>query len=200
MAGDWALEQIENSKQLAEEIGRVWGDIGNACRSCSHPDCLGYIPVLEEEELNLLEAGCDVIQVNGDHGPRFLDSYFRDEQGRLIVTQSKPQCPYRDAHSGRCTVHAHRPLACHLYPLGHEVTEGGEAIWALHTDCAYVESAIANHRLDHLVAQLGAVLDRMSPGLQQHLGAHYANVETVTKRADGPSSYIVVRSMERSYD
>jgi Fe-S-cluster containining protein len=135
-----------------QAVAAAWPDIGESCRTCKLPDCMGYISIQPSEQTQVLKAGVRLMRVNGPGGPSFIDNYPRDGQGRAVVGVSKPKCPYRD-RDGRCTVHANKPLVCSMYPLGIEMV--GEAVyWAIYLDCEYVQLVIAEGRFETMLRSL----------------------------------------------
>jgi Fe-S-cluster containining protein len=186
--------QIRTIGQLKRAIDMLWREIERSCATCTDPDCLGYIWMLPSEEDALLDAGVQTVQVNGTRGPIFIDSYPRDERGNLIVNRSKPRCPYLD-ENGRCSVHAVRPLVCHLYPLGPEMLANGRAVWALHTDCAHVRSIEQAGGQELLVGQIRRLLKRISPALRREILDVYEKVDAISAFPDGPNNYLIVEEV-----
>lgn len=185
---------IDDLKAFKKEIDELWRGIAHSCATCADPDCLGYVWVMPEEEEALLDAGVQTVQINGRTGPIFIDSYDRDDQGRLIVNRSKPNCPYRDK-DGRCSVHASRPLVCHLYPLGPETLSDGRVVWSLHTDCSHVRSLTEAGDLELLVSKIRLLLSRMSPALNAEVRKEYRKVDEVSAFPDGPNNFIIIQEM-----
>lgn len=181
---------IATLDEFKRAVDEVWADISASCAVCTDPDCLGYVWLLEEEEDPLLDAGVQIVQVNGESGPLFLDSYARDEQGRLVVNQRGPRCPWRGA-DGRCTVHAARPLVCHMYPLGIERDGRGSYAWGLHSDCHYVRSRSAE-QLAALLDELRAVLRRTAPPLMDVIVTAFAKSDSVAAEGTPLNRYIPV--------
>jgi Fe-S-cluster containining protein len=176
------------------ELDELWKGIGQSCATCTDPDCLGYVWVMPEEEEALLDAGVRTVQINGLRGPIFIDSYHRDAEGRLIVNRTKPNCPYRDK-DGRCSVHAARPLVCHLYPLGPETLPDGRVIWSLHTDCSHVRSLTDAGDLPLLVSKIRRLLSRMSPDLKEKIRDQYGKVDAVSAFPEGPNNFITIEEI-----
>jgi Fe-S-cluster containining protein len=154
---------IETIDDLKREVGRLLDGISDACRECTYPDCQGYPWIMPDEENALLEAGVRLIQFNGERGPIYLDTFERRPDGSLAIGKEGVKCPYRAA-DGRCSIHADRPLICHIYPLSMEF-RGGVPVWAVHHDCEFIQRAIKGGRIDglldgfrDLIARLGADL------------------------------------------
>jgi Fe-S-cluster containining protein len=145
-------------------VAAVWPEIGESCRTCKFPDCMGYIAIHPSEQARVLKAGVRLMRVNGPGGPSFIDNYPRDGQGRAVVGVSKPKCPYRD-QDGRCSVHANKPLICSMYPLGMEMV-GDAVYWAVYLDCEYVQRVIADGQFEI-----------MSRGLMDAVHSHLTNDE-----------------------
>lgn len=192
MSGIASLDEFEVA------LGEVWKGIANCCAVCTDPDCLGYVWVVEEEEEALLDAGVQLVQINGVNGPTFLDSYARDGQGRLIPNQLGPKCPWR-APNGRCTVHAARPLACHLYPLGLERDGQGWFEWGLHCDCHYVRSQ-DERELHDLLSRLRALLAKVAPDLMRAVVATFRDADAIAAEGRPPNRYIAVAPAMRLDD
>lgn len=181
---------IANLDDFKRAVDHVWSDIAASCRVCKDPDCLGYVWLLEEEEEPLLDAGVQIVQVNGESGPLFLDSYARDEEGRLVVGQRGPRCPWRAA-DGSCTVHAARPLVCHMYPLGIERDGSGGFVWGLHTDCHYVRSRTPG-QLEALLGDLRSVLERTTPTLMDTIVTAFMKSDSVAAEGTPLNRYMPV--------
>lgn len=185
---------IATLDEFKDAVDKVWADIPASCAVCTDPDCLGYVWLLEEEEEPLLDAGVRTVQVNGESGPIFLDSYERDEQGRLVVNQRGPRCPWRGP-DGRCTVHASRPLVCHMYPLGIERDGEGGYAWGLHTECHYVRSRTTD-QLAALLDELRGVLDRTVPTLMDLIVTAFAKSDSVAAEGTPLNRYLPVAPVE----
>ena len=170
------MKPIETLEEMKSLIDWVWRDISPACSTCSEPDCIGYVWVIPEEEEALLDVGVQTVQLNGS-GPIFIDSYHRNRRGHLQVWQPKPRCPHR-AEDGTCRVHAHRPLVCHLYPMGFERLPTGRLAWVLYESCKYVKSLTAEGR-QALFVELATVVRRLSQELRSKLLAYFKSVEYV---------------------
>jgi Fe-S-cluster containining protein len=181
---------ISTLQEFKQAVDSVWSDISASCAVCTDPDCLGYIWLAEEEEEPLLDAGVQIVQINGKSGPLFLDSYQRDAQGRLILGQRGPRCPWRGA-DGRCTVHGARPLVCHMYPFGIDRVPGGGYVWSLHHDCQYVRSRSAA-QLEALLAELRGLLDRTDRQLIDVIVAAFLNADSVVGKGQPMDCYIPV--------
>ena len=161
------MNEIKTIPELKHATGMIFANISASCRSCTFPDCQGYPWVMPAEEDDLLSAGLRLVQLNGDNGPIYLDTFPRDEQGHLVVGTAGPRCPYRAA-DGRCTVHAARPLTCHLYPLSIEMVDGSPR-WAVHRDCEFVQRAIGAGGFDDLIGTVRSLVDSISPELRSQL-------------------------------
>jgi MoaA/NifB/PqqE/SkfB family radical SAM enzyme/Fe-S-cluster containining protein len=194
LEGKRAEAIIHNLMHFRSELDELWKGIGQSCATCTDPDCLGYVWVMPEEEEALLDAGVRTVQINGLRGPIFIDSYHRDAEGRLIVNRTKPNCPYRDK-DGRCSVHAARPLVCHLYPLGPETLPDGRVIWSLHTDCSHVRSLTDAGDLPLLVSKIRRLLSRMSPDLKEKIRDQYGKVDAVSAFPEGPNNFITIEEI-----
>lgn len=184
---------ITTLEQLKDEIGRIWFNISDHCRDCKDPDCVGYIWVLPEEENSLLEIGLPIIQMNGENGPLFLDSYERDEHGCFIVDKPKMQCPYLSKEK-KCSIHENRPLTCHLYPLGFETDQEGVIAWALHTDCAHIRHLGETFGISSLIAQIVEMLGRLDPELEKKITNTFAKSDFIAKFEDGMNNYITIKN------
>jgi Fe-S-cluster containining protein len=159
---------IDSIERLKAATAVALQGIGESCRACSFPDCQGYPWIMPEEEEGLLDAGLRLVQLNGEEGPTYLDTFRRDDAtGAIVIGALSPPCPYRGA-DGRCTVHAARPLVCHLYPLTLEVVDG-VVVWAVHTDCEFVQRKIAAERFAGFLADLRRMTERVAPDLRRRL-------------------------------
>ncbi|HZB31897.1 MAG TPA: hypothetical protein VE465_17195 [Streptosporangiaceae bacterium] len=185
---------IATLDEFKRTVDKVWAGISTSCAVCTDPDCLGYIWLLEEEEEPLLDAGVQIVQVNGESGPLFLDNYERDAQGRLVVNQRGPRCPWRGP-DGRCTIHASRPLVCHMYPLGIERDGAGGYDWALHTDCHYVRSRTAD-QLAALLDGLRGVINNTAPTLIDLIVTAFAKSDSVAAEGTPLNRYLPVAPVE----
>jgi MoaA/NifB/PqqE/SkfB family radical SAM enzyme/Fe-S-cluster containining protein len=186
--------EIQNIEQLKSEFEKLWTGIEKSCANCSEPDCIGYIWVMPEEEDVFLEAGARTVQINGSNGAIFIDSYPRDQHGALIVNQSKPPCPYR-SEDGCCSIHSHRPLVCHLYPLGLETTADGRIVWGLHTDCAHVHSLIDQGHKETIIYKIKEILGRMNSHLRAIILQEYTKVDALSTFPDGVNNYLIVEEL-----
>lgn len=184
---------IATLEQLKNEVEQIWCDISDHCKNCKDPDCVGYIWVLPEEENSLLEIGLPIIQINGDNGPLFLDSYERDSEGCLIVDKPKMQCPYLSVER-KCSIRDRRPLTCHLYPLGLETEQDGSIVWALHTDCAHVRHVQETIGISTLAAQILEMLGRLAPELERKITDTFAKSDFIAKFEDGFNNYITIKN------
>jgi pyruvate-formate lyase-activating enzyme/Fe-S-cluster containining protein len=185
---------IDTLDALKRELGELWTGISRSCAKCTDPDCLGYVWVFPEEEDALLSAGVQTVEVNGPGGPLFLDCYERDAEGALVVDRPQPTCPYRAA-DGRCSVHAVRPLVCHLYPLGPETEPDGRVVWALHTDCRFVRTLRESHGEEVQVRKIRRLLDRITPALRERILEIYKGVDAVSALPDGSNNYVVIQEV-----
>lgn len=182
---------ISTIQELKHEISQLWIDINNSCRNCSDPDCVGYIWVMPEEESELLDTGTQLIQINGNDGPIFIDSYQRDTHGCVIVSQSKPSCPHL-SREGICLIHAKRPLACHLYPLGPDMTKDGRLVLGLHTDCQHIRSLTQQNRLQQTIQEAKDILSRIDKPLITKLLNYWTKVEYISIRPNGENNFIEI--------
>jgi Fe-S-cluster containining protein len=173
------MGQINTIGALKQAAAVVFADISASCRSCTYPDCQGYPWVVPAEEDELLAAGLQLVQLNGESGPIYLDTFPRDADGRLVVGAAGPTCPYRGP-DGRCTVHAARPLTCHLYPLSLELV-AGVPHWAVHRDCEFVQRAIRAGRFDALTDELRSIVDRIGPELGRQLALTQERTASVSR-------------------
>ncbi|HVQ96000.1 MAG TPA: hypothetical protein VMU51_33560 [Mycobacteriales bacterium] len=173
------MGQINTIGALKQAAGLVFADISASCRSCAFPDCQGYPWVVPAEEDELLAAGLQLVQLNGDSGPIYLDTFPRDAAGRLVLGAAGPTCPYR-GQDGRCTVHAARPLTCHLYPLSLELVDGVPH-WAVHRDCEFVQRAISADRFGALTDELRSIVDRIGPELRGQLAVTLERTASVSR-------------------
>jgi len=189
------MTAISSLDEFKRAVDHVWSDIAPSCAVCTDPDCLGYVWLVEEEEEALLDVGVRTVQVNGESGPLFLDSYTRDGQGRLVVNQRGPRCPWRGA-DGRCMVHAARPLVCHMYPLGIERDGRGSYEWGLHTDCHYVRSRSAA-QLEKLLADLRQVLDHTAEPLMDVIVTAFLKSDSVAADETPLNRYLPVAPVTR---
>ena len=76
---------IRTIEEFKTVIGNALPDISAACVGCEWPDCRGWIWVMPDEEMDLMRAGMELLQVNGTSGPVFLNLTRRDEIGRAHV-------------------------------------------------------------------------------------------------------------------
>jgi Fe-S-cluster containining protein len=173
-----------------QAVDSVWSDISASCAVCTDPDCLGYVWLAEEEEEPLLDAGVQIVQINGESGPLFLDSYERDAEGGLILGQRGPRCPWRGA-DGSCTVHSARPLVCHMYPLSIDRGQNGGYVWCLHTDCQYVRSRSPG-QLEALLAKLRRLLDSTDRQLMDVIVGAFVSADSVAGKGGPKDCYITV--------
>jgi Fe-S-cluster containining protein len=149
---------------------------------------------MPEEEDALLDAGGQTVQVNGDNGLIFIDSYPRDSKGNLIVGISKPRCPYLDSNK-KCSVHSVRPLTCHLYPLGIETQLDGRIVWALHTDCAHVRTMKESGYQELLLCNLKQLLQRISSSLKEEIRIVYEKTDSIAVFPNGSNNYLVLEEI-----
>jgi Fe-S-cluster containining protein len=173
------MHTINTIDQLKQAMWVAWAGIEDDCRCCDDPDCLGYTWILPEEEEALLDRGVQTVQINGDEGPMFLDSYLRDDQGELIVWAVKPPCRYRH-RDGTCDIHEARPLVCHMYPLGLKTVENKVVVWALHGQCRHVRRRRDAGEMNAVILALATIIDRMAPELRARIYAEYAKVDAVS--------------------
>lgn len=170
---------ISTIDELKERIAKILHGIEDSCRSCTYPDCQGYPWVMPEEEDRLLDAGLRLVQFNGERGPIYLDTFPRNDDGSVRIGEAGALCPYRGA-DGACTVHAGRPLTCHLYPLSLEIADG-VPVWAVHRDCEFVQRETRAGRFEQLLDQCRALVDRLSPELRAALATTISRAATVAR-------------------
>lgn len=159
---------IANQHELKVRISELWPDIGDSCRGCSDPDCMGYIWLTDTDAGLLMREGHGVVRVNPPDGPRFIDSYSRDSQGYISVQTQSPRCPFLD-DDRRCSIHSIRPLVCHFYPLSLETFHDGSIVWALHRNCNHIRRIESNGELEQLIEKIVELLDSMSPTVRSEV-------------------------------
>lgn len=178
---------------LKRQLDGLWAGIDQHCRTCSDPDCIGAIPVLPDEEEDVLDAGVETVQMNGENGPIFLNSYRRTAAGLAL---EKNACPYRDPVSGQCRVHRSRPLACHMYPLALEAQPDGTIAWVLHRDCAYVRAAEHGDRIEPLLDRVRRWIASVAPAVVERLIENERKVAAITAWPDGPNKLFIVEVVD----
>lgn len=131
------------------------------------------------EESSLLDRNVSIVQVNGDDGALFIDSYDRDARGDLIVNKPKPLCRLRDKN-GLCSVHDVKPLPCFLYPLGIEMVDG-TPYWALFLYCNHVRMLCQQpDGLELLKARAMQVVGAIHPELAREIHDQYLKVQDIS--------------------
>lgn len=170
---------ISTIDELKERIAEILYGIAESCRSCAYPDCQGYPWIMPEEEGGLLNAGLRLIQFNGESGPIYLDTFNRNADGSLRIGDVGALCPYRSA-GGACTVHANRPLTCHLYPLSLEIADG-VVVWAVHRDCEFVQRETDAGRFEQLLDRCRALVDRLSPELRAAMATTISRAAAISR-------------------
>jgi len=178
---------------LKRQLDRLWAGIDDHCRTCSDRDCIGAIPVLPDEEEAVLDASVETVQMNGEHGPIFLNSYRRTAAGLAL---EKNACPYRDPVSGQCRIHRSRPLACHMYPLALEAQPDGTIAWVLHRDCAYVRAAEQGGGIDSLLDRIRRWIAGVAPAVRERLIENERKVAAITAWPDGPNRLFIVEVVD----
>lgn len=176
-------------RDLKRQLDSLWAGIDEHCRTCGDPDCIGAIPVLPDEEEEVLDAGVETVQMNGEDGPIFLNSYRKTATGLAL---EKNACPYRDPVSGQCRIHRSRPLACHMYPLALEAQPDGTIAWVLHRDCAYVRAAERDGSIDPLFERIRRWIAGIAPGILRHMVENERKVQAITAWPNGPNRLFVV--------
>lgn len=184
-------DQISSIPALAHAADAIWSTISNSCATCEYPDCVGYIWTVESEQQPLLQAGVKLVQINGPGGPVFLDTYKRDDEGRVLTGMVKPPCPYRDSETGACTTHDNRPLVCHLYPLGIETVDQNP-FWVLYRDCAYIDLVSEADELNQLERDLRALVARIDVGLAGEIRSAYRLADDLSSWPNGRNSVSVL--------
>ena len=168
------VSHISALDEFKAGIAAIWANIEDSCRTCSDPDCMGYVWLTDSDADKLMRAGHGVVRVNPPGGPRFLDSYIRDSLGRVSVQVQSPTCPYLSGDR-RCSIHDLRPLVCHLYPLSLETFPDGSIYWALHQNCNHVRAVTRNGGLEELVREISLFLENIpAPVRDDILSAHRA--------------------------
>lgn len=185
---------IRTIEEFKTVIGNALPDISAACVGCEWPDCRGWIWVMPDEEMDLMRAGMELLQVNGTSGPVFLNLTRRDEDGNEYVALGDTACHYRNA-DGSCSVHEARPLACHIYPLALDTTEDLENLWALHLDCKYVDDARIAGRLDQLVDTMLTIIDSLDPAFEEEIYRNWAKAEHMWRPDTLKNHYVKLRDM-----
>lgn len=183
---------ISSIDELKNRIDFIWKGIEQSCKTCTDPDCVGYIWVLPDEEEAILNKGIQTVQVNGEDGPIFLDNYGRDDQGCIIVNKPKMGCPHL-SEDRKCTIRDVRPLTCHLYPLGMETDLEGNIVWALHSDCAHVRNLQKSGKIDVVLQQLYALLSELDPSLESKILKTFAKSDFIAKFENGFNNYITIK-------
>lgn len=70
------------------------------------------------------------------------------------------RCPAFDASSGRCSIHADRPLDCRLYPFVLAQSPGGsEVVLAMDAKCPYIQEHGADPEMARYASKLASYLD-----------------------------------------
>jgi len=184
-------KSIKNLSMLKMELSLLWKDVASYCAKCTFPDCMGYIYVMPEEEKQLLDAGFEIVQLNGEKGPLFLDCYPRDREGRIIVNFKKPLCQYR-SKCGLCSKHSDKPIVCHLYPLGLETDVSGRIFWGLHKDCLFVRNSMDNRTIDELKRKIASLIARIDLKLRYDIMQTYIKADKVSAKPDGENEYFPI--------
>src|SRR5579859_7419166 len=149
-----------------------------ACRACSRC-CWGKrIPINPYEVARLAE-------VLGQSTTEFLERHTTNG-GSLLAVRDDGACVFLG--QGGCTVHAGRPLACRLYPLGRRVSSNGDEMFAEvvphpRSEGRYGgEGTVDGFLRQQDTARHIAAADRYRTVLQQLVAA-------LTKREDAAESY-----------
>ena len=184
---------ISSITELKNKVDLIWKNIDSSCKTCTDPDCVGYIWVLPDEEEALLNRGIPTVQINGKDGVIFIDSYERDNDGCLIVDKAKMQCPYL-SEDKKCTIRDIRPLTCHLYPLGLETNSDGKIVWALHTDCAHIRNLQHTKKIDEVINQIKNLLSQLDITLERKIFDTFAKSDFIAKFENGFNNYITIQT------
>ena len=161
------------------------GIFDSVCASCTDHDCEGYVWLLPEEEMLLLEAGVPVVEINGN--ARFIHS-FPEEEGELVIDRPKPPCILRE--DKKCSVYNLRPLVCRMYPVG-LVTHENTVSLVLHKDCAFTRRQDEQARTE-FIQEVSAIFQNLTPELTHHILTCYLHVDEVSALPDGPNIYEMI--------
>lgn len=176
--------------RLANEL---WRGIGESCRGCQKPDCMGYLAVAPRERRQVLLGGMQLVQVNGPNGPTFIDTYPRDDEGAIILGTVKPHCPYRAA-DGSCGKHTNKPLVCDLYPLGAEMHDGA-LWWVIYLDCAFIEMVENSGLLPEYQARASRVVDTLREDELAELAELFRQSADLATWPEGPNRVVRVKEV-----
>ena len=128
---------IETLSQLYDALDDLYLYIGQDCRDCRYPDCMGYVWLLKKETERLYQRSVPLVQVN--NGPTFIHSFpVIAQRASRDLSVRYPPCSQLCIDSRRCSIYQDRSLTCRLYPLGLETKADGTIVWALHRDCLHV--------------------------------------------------------------
>ncbi|HBB38119.1 MAG TPA: hypothetical protein DEP63_00170 [Candidatus Magasanikbacteria bacterium] len=180
----WSIDTLS---KLYDVLGELYQDIGQDCRDCRDPDCLGYVWLLKKEADRLYEQGVALVQVND--GPTFIHSFPMTSEGRPDLSTRYPPCSQLCTDSRRCRIYQDRPLACRLYPLGPETKADGTVVWALHLDCLHVERMEKRGMLPQFERRALSILNSLSPQLLGEIAETYREVDALCAFPDGENKY-----------
>ncbi len=188
----YILEQDQKYNTLAD-LNAAWDCLfygaAQYCSQCQYPNCSGYVWLLPQEVDKLYNAGVPIVMVNSESA--FIDSFSRDEKGRVCVEEQYPKCPQQNKE-GLCKIHRQRPMSCRMYPVGLEPVNG-QLAWALHRDCLIIETLETEEVLDKFVTIVQNTLNRISPILYHEIMETYRKVAEISKYPDGENSIIVIK-------
>lgn len=184
---------IETLAELYSALGNLYRGIEHDCHECKHPDCMGYIWLLNEEVSRLYERGVPLVQIN--NGPTFIHSFPAKEHDEPDLSVRYPSCSQLCTDSRRCKIHNDRPLVCHLYPVGPETKADGTIVWALHRDCLHVEKMEARGELSQFNHRVCNIFNSLSPRLLGEIAEAYRTVDAISAFPDGANRYFVLQEI-----
>lgn len=136
---------IKNLDEFYSALNGLDSPLESYCKSCKRHCCRGYIMLMTKEAINLVKNGVSVLKYNSKDSSEkgyMLDTFPRDESGKIKQGVIGPECPNRDA-GGKCSAYAYRPLVCRLYPIDlQEVKNRSDIFWVVHKKCDFISEAV----------------------------------------------------------
>ncbi len=188
-----SIQKIGTLPELNMAFDDLYQGIGEYCRDCQYPDCMGYIWLLREDADRLYNLGIPLVQIND--GPTFIHSFPTKIDGQPDVSVQRPSCSQLCDGARRCSIHKDRPFVCHLYPVGFETRSDGMVVWVLHQDCLYVRRLEERGLLSDFRQQVRSIINNISPQLLREIAETVYAVEAIYCFPEGGNSYIEIEEL-----
>jgi len=186
---------VDTLTKLYAEMDNLYSNIKQSCDVCQEPDCVGYVWVLPREVEPLFESGVPLLQAND--GPTFIHSFPPQPNGEIDVTVKYPPCSQLRKDARLCGIHQSRPLTCRLYPIGLETQSNGTIVWALHTDCLFVQKLLEDEKsFADFKQHFLFIVDALSPQLLVEIIGAYREVYEISRFPSGENSYLTLKEVK----